>query len=321
MRKKKAFVLCLKIFLSVGLILWITHNVSLEQVWLVIADAHVTLLFFAFSLFFVGYFITAFRWRMLIRAQGGDAPILYLVRSFMVAIFFNNFLPSTIGGDAVRMYDSWRLGNTTSGAVSVVLVDRFLGVLALLLIALIALLMDPHISTQFPSIAIWVGITIFSAGLLVWIVLNTPPGKIETFALKSSGVIHRLAGFLGKVLNTLQSYKHSPGAVVRALLLSFLLQLNVVVHFIFLTRALGINVPIEAMFFIIPVAIFVMMLPVSINGIGLRETVFVFLFSLFGVPHIEALALAWLAYSFSLAQGILGGMVFALRREHSARPA
>ena len=184
MRKKKAFVLCLKIFLSVGLILWITHNVSLEQVWLVIADAHVTLLFFAFSLFFVGYFITAFRWRMLIRAQGGDAPILYLVRSFMVAIFFNNFLPSTIGGDAVRMYDSWRLGNTTSGAVSVVLVDRFLGVLALLLIALLALLVDPHISTQFPSIAIWVGITIFSAGLLVWIVLNTPPGKIETFALK-----------------------------------------------------------------------------------------------------------------------------------------
>ena len=93
------------------------------------------------------------------------------------------------------------------------------------------------------------------------------------------------------------------------------------IHFIFLTRALGINVPIEAMFFIIPVAIFVMMLPVSINGIGLRETVFVFLFSLFGVPHIEALALAWLAYSFSLAQGILGGMVFAVRREHSARPA
>ena len=321
MRKKKAFVLCLKIFLSVGLILWVTHNVSLEQVWLVIADAHVTLLFFAFSLFFVGYFITAFRWRMLIRAQGGDAPIFYLVRSFMVAIFFNNFLPSTVGGDAVRMYDSWRLGNTTSGAVSVVLVDRFLGILALLLIALLALLMDPHISTQFPSIGIWVGITIFSAGLFVWIVLNTPPGKIETFAIKSSSVIHKLAGFLGKVLNTLQSYKNSPGAVARALLLSFLLQLNVVIHFIVLTKALDINVPIEAMFFVIPVAIFVMMLPVSINGIGLRETVFVFLFSLFGVSNIEALALAWLAYSFSLAQGILGGMVFAVRRENSARPA
>ena len=123
------------------------------------------------------------------------------------------------------------------------------------------------------------------------------------------------------MLNTLQSYKDSPGAVVRALLLSFLLQLNVVIHFIFLTKALDIDVPIEAMFFIIPVAIFIMMLPVSINGIGLRETVFVFLFSLFGVPDVEALALAWLAYSFSLAQGILGGMVFAVRREHSARPA
>ena len=82
MRKKKALLLGLKIFLSMGLILWITHNISLEQVWLVIADADVALLFLAFSLFFVGYLITAFRWRMLIRAQGGDAPILYLVRSF-----------------------------------------------------------------------------------------------------------------------------------------------------------------------------------------------------------------------------------------------
>ena len=103
---------------------------------------------------------------------------------------------------------------TPSGRFSSV--SAIQGVLALLLIALLALLMDPHISTQFPGIEIWVGITIFSAGLLVWIVLNTPPGKIETFAIKSSGAIHKLAGFLGKVLNTLQSYKNSPGAVVRA---------------------------------------------------------------------------------------------------------
>ena len=90
MRQKKALLLCLKIFFSTGLILWITHNVPLEQVWLVIADAHVALLFFAFSLFFVGYFITAFRWRMLIRAQGGDAPVLYRCKGvrFSNRIFF-----------------------------------------------------------------------------------------------------------------------------------------------------------------------------------------------------------------------------------------
>ena len=103
--------------------------------------------------------------------------------------------------------------------------------------------------------------------------------------------------------------------MLRALALSVLLQVNVVVCFTVLARAIGIEVPIESMFLIIPVAIFIMMIPISINAIGVRETVFVFLFSLYGIENIQALAFAWLAYGLTLSQGILGGIVFALRKE------
>jgi len=316
--QKKTLFLLLKISLSVALILWITHDIALDSVFAVIAQSKASLLILAFSLFFVGYVIAAFRWRTLIRVQGGDAPIFFLVRSFMVALFFNNFLPSTVGGDVVRMYDSWRLGNSKSDAVTVVLVDRFLGVIVLLCFALLALIFDEAVAGEVPFITAWAAAGLGGLGIATWLVLNIPASTTQMLSSAKNGVMARIGGMLAKVLRSFQAYRHGRSAVLRALGLSVLLQVNVVVHFILVARAVGIEVPVESMFLIIPVAIFIMMMPISINAIGVRETVFVFLFSLYGVHSVEALAFAWIAYGFTLLQGVLGGIVFALRRERRA---
>ena len=314
MQKKPLFLL-LKISLSIALILWITQGVALDSVFAVITDSSASLLILAFSLFFVGYVIAAFRWRTLIRVQDGDAPIFFLVRSFMVALFFNNFLPSTVGGDVVRMYDSWRLGNTKSDAVTVVLVDRFLGVIVLFCFALLALVFDETVAGEVPFITAWVAAGLAVMGIATWLVLKIPVSITQRLSSAKSGVIARIGGILEKVHRSFQAYRQARSAVLRALALSVLLQVNVVFHFILVARAVGIDVPAESMFLIIPVAVFIMMVPISINAIGVREAVFVFLFSLYGVQSVEALAFAWIAYSFTLLQGVLGGLVFALRRE------
>lgn len=314
MQKKPLFLL-LKISLSIALILWITQGVALDSVFAVITESSASLLILAFSLFFVGYMIAAFRWRTLIRVQDGDAPIFFLVRSFMVALFFNNFLPSTVGGDVVRMYDSWRLGNTKSDAVTVVLVDRFLGVIVLFCFALLALVFDETVASEVPFITAWVAAGLAGMGIATWLVLKIPVSITQRLSSAKSGVMARIGGILEKVHRSFQAYRQARSAVLRALGLSVLLQVNVVVHFILVARAVGIDVPAESMFLIIPVAVFIMMVPISINAIGVREAVFVFLLSLYGVQSVEALAFAWIAYSFTLLQGVLGGLVFALRRE------
>ena len=313
--QKKPFFLLLKISLSIALILWITQGVALDSVFAVITESSASLLILAFSLFFVGYMIAAFRWRTLIRVQDGDAPIFFLVRSFMVALFFNNFLPSTVGGDVVRMYDSWRLGNTKSDAVTVVLVGRFLGVIVLFCFALLALVFDETVASEVPFITAWVAAGLAGMGIATWLVLKIPVSITQRLSSAKSGVMARIGGILEKVHRSFQAYRQARSAVLRALGLSVLLQVNVVVHFILVARAVGIDVPAESMFLIIPVAVFIMMVPISINAIGVREAVFVFLFSLYGVQSVEALAFAWIAYSFTLLQGVLGGLVFALRRE------
>ena len=132
----------LKTVFAITLIGVIVSKVNLDEVWLAFAEADKWLIVGAFLLYFVGLCIIASRWKLLLRVQGVSASFFTLVKSMMVAIFFNNFLPSTIGGDAMRAYDTWKLGGGKTQSVSIVFIDRLLGVFTLFILALLALFLS-----------------------------------------------------------------------------------------------------------------------------------------------------------------------------------
>ena len=109
-------------------------------------------------------------------------------------------------------------------------------------------------------------------------------------------------------------YQGKPQALWRGLGLSVLLQINVVTFYWALSQALGLEINYGSWFVIAPIAIFVMMIPLSINGIGVREAIFIFLLSQWDVTNSTALALAWLEYGIFLAFGLVGGLVYMLRK-------
>ena len=74
------------------------------------------------------------------------------------------------------------------------------------------------------------------------------------------------------------------------------------------------------MFIIIPLATILMLAPVSINGIGVRETIFVFMFGIYGVAAESSVAFAWISLAMILLQGVVGGIVFLLRRNKDSNP-
>ncbi|MEM7644510.1 MAG: lysylphosphatidylglycerol synthase domain-containing protein, partial [Pseudomonadota bacterium] len=98
------------------------------------------------------------------------------------------------------------------------------------------------------------------------------------------------------------------------LILSILLQINVVTFYWILSQSLDLDVPYAAFYAIVPIAIFAMMAPFTINGIGIREAVFIFLLGLWGIDPSLALAFAWIEFATVLAAGLLGGVVYMLRR-------
>jgi hypothetical protein len=264
----------------------------------------------AFSLHLVGFTVSAYRWRLLLRAQGSDASIPFLIKSYIVGMFFNNFLPSTVGGDAIRAYDSWRAGQSKAGAVTVVFIDRFLGLLALVLFALAALLIPSRLTASLPFLGLWVALGVVGMLMIVWIIFMPPRqvsaalGNIKLpFMRKLQSIIDSFAAFRGR-----------KDVLLKALGWSVLLQANVVIHYYLIAVALGLSVPFLSFFLIIPLAIFIMMVPISINGIGLRETAFVVFLGAFGVTQPEAVAFAWVGFGITFLQGVLGGVVYALRK-------
>jgi glycosyltransferase 2 family protein len=283
--------LLLRLAVSAALIAWVLARTPFHEVAAAFRSADPRWVLAALALVPLGCLASVRRWRLLIRAQGGDAPLPFLVRSFLVGVFFNNFLPSTIGGDTVRVLDTARTGMGRAKAVAIVFVDRFVGLLALMLFAVLGVL-------GMPSLYTWVfgGAAVLA---LVAILLVVLPRIIESrFALRWPGSV-----------------------LARAFGWSLVLQTLVVLNAWFLARALHVPIPLASFFLIVPLALFVMMLPVSINAIGVRENVWAFFFAAFGVSAATGVALAWLDYGLVLLQALVGGLVYAGRRGEGALPA
>lgn len=315
--RRRSWLLFFKLVVSVALVIWIVKDVDFADVGVVLTRTNVVFLVFAFFLFFVGYFLTAIRWRLLMSIHGVRPPLSVLVQSFMVGIFFNNFLPSTIGGDVSRMYDVWRIGKDKTSAVSVVLVDRFMGILALILWAVLALMISPPIRSV-PEIYVPILVVFCAAICLAAFIFGRPRRMITMLTSQLSHIVAKGPSYIerpvSKILRASGPYYEDNAVLFKALLVSLLLQLNVIFHFWLIGQAMGIEVAFSAMCVIIPCALMIMMLPISVNAIGVREVTFVYFMSFFGVSDEKALVFAWIAFTFVLFQGLLGGIVFALRR-------
>jgi len=312
--KKRLIPTALKFLISSALIWWIIRGTDLSEIFNAVEFANKKLLLLAFSLHFIGYYIAAHRWRVLLKVQDIDTSIPFLIKSYMVAIFFNNFLPSTIGGDAVRAYDSWRVGESKVGAVALIVVDRLLGVLALMLFAAGALVISKDLTKNLPFLYLWVPLGVLGVLVLTWMIFL--PSKHVSRQIKKIRLpfLAKLSRILEKFISAFTAFDGCRNALVKGLGLSMILQLNVILHYYLIGMALHFPVALHNFFLIIPLAIFIMMIPVSVNAIGIRENLFVLFFATLGVSKPEALAFAWLAYGMVLLQGLVGGLVYALRK-------
>ena len=237
-----------------------------------------------------------------------------MFRSINIAVLFNNLLPSIIGGDAYRMYDVWRLGGTKTKSVAIILIDRFLGMFALVTYGAIASLLIPEISEAIPGLPLYLGGILAAMLVIMWMVFGSGQKVLLWFLGLNNRLLSIPQKIVSKVSSALALYRGRGDVLIKALIISYGIQFNVVVHFIVVALALNLDLPPLAMFIIIPVATLIMLMPVSINGIGVRETILVFLFAIYGVSSESAIAFAWVWLAMLLAQGVMGGIVFLFRK-------
>ena len=312
---KKFVITGFKFFVSVILIYYVLSKTNLAQIGKAVKGANIYLLLLSFSLHAIGYYASAYRWKILLAAHNMKLSISYLVQSYAVAMYFNNILPSTIGGDVVRAYDTWRAGFPKGKSITVVLVERFLGLLALLGFAIVAIFVATDFREKIPNLTYWV------VGVFLLMVLMTIFIFINQKAISKIGLLMDLPGvrvfkkFGKKFADAFKEFRGKNKALCGAVVLSLILQINVIVHYWLISKALGMNISLVKFLFIVPIALFIMMIPVSINAIGLRENLYVFFLVPYGASIAQCIAFSWIAYGMILLLGIFGGIILSFRKQ------
>jgi uncharacterized protein (TIRG00374 family) len=136
-RLRSLVITALKATVSIALLWLLFSRVDIARLWAVARNASTPWLLSALALYCVMIFASAWRWGLLLRAQHLVFSFRALISSFLVATFFNNFLPSNIGGDVIRIADTAPAAGSKTLATTVVLLDRGIGLLGLVLMAAI----------------------------------------------------------------------------------------------------------------------------------------------------------------------------------------
>lgn len=310
------FMTAIKFAISASLIAYLLSGANLGEIWAALNSANMTLIFLSFLLHGVGYFASSYRWKLLLQAQNYEFSVGYLMRSYAVAMFFNNLLPSTIGGDGYRAYDTARQGIPKGKAFAIVIVERFLGMFALMMFAILAFVMATGFIAQMKNLWLWSTLIFAGMILVVW-GLFFRRRKI-TFLDKLMQIkgLHIIGKFLTKVAEAFGPFKGQTKVLGWTMLISLLFQLNVIFHYFLISEALDLHIAFSYFLVIIPVSILIQTLPISINGIGVREGIYVsFLTEMLGSATVEqSLAFSWIGYGMILLLGVLGGIIYIFRK-------
>lgn len=310
-RRSRAWVLPLKLAVSLGLLALLVGRADTASLWAYVRTASPAWLAAALGLYFLMVLASAWRWGLLLDAQGVSVPGRTLTGSFLVATFFNNFLPSNIGGDVVRIADTARPAGSKTLATTVVLMDRGLGLLGLVLLAAVASTVVGESVGPIRAWWLWAGLV---AGTLAALpALVAPQVVVRLLAplrrLNPTWVdvrLERLQGVLGR-------FRQAPAALIGCFAGAVLVQGILVGFYAAIAHAIGVAVSPWHMAVLVPVSFLVQMLPVSVNGFGLREATFSFYFARLGLPIEAALVISLLGAGLIMLFSLTGAVVYAVR--------
>jgi glycosyltransferase 2 family protein len=246
------------------------------------------------------------RWVLLLRASHVDISTRDAARIFLVSSFVGSFLPAGVGGDLARAYGLSKATSDTAEALASVAIDRVLGIVALLAMGILGLMATTTavVDWQFGA-----GIILLLAGCFALLWAEILVNAFMPDSLEDSRVGRRLRG----VGDALSRYRSRPVALVQVFGWSIAVQLLRIVQAYFLGVGLGLGVPFRYYLVFMPVALLMLLLPISVSGFGLPQAIIVWLTRPLGIADEQSFALSTLIVLTGLA-GNLPGLILWMRR-------
>jgi glycosyltransferase 2 family protein len=311
MKKAKPVIIFLgKLVVSGGLLAYFLSRIHIERFFDTFAEAKFSYIALVLAVYLVTQCVSAVRWTVLARPLGIKTPFKDMVRYYLIGMFFNLFAPGTVGGDVSRVYYLVRdeeaqakgRGVTTVHAAMSVLMDRGIGMLVLVWLGAVGLLLFPAypIPTPVRAATLLLALAILVGVLLVLLLRRLLPEDGHQLVVKL-----RLA---------LRSYRTHWQALAAATLLSLVVHLIQAWMHVAMGRALDLDLPFSFCLIVYPLVGTFSAIPITVNGLGLREGGYVFLFAVLGIGTEKGVAFGILLLLIVALDSLLGGLLFLLQK-------
>lgn len=300
----------LRIVITAGLLWFLFKKIDFVDTLADVKSANKWLLLFSFLIYAGIYILGFFRWNMLLKAAGIEAPFKKIIRSFAGGVFFSMVLPSTIGGDLVRSVDLAAHTKKGKEVVATVLLDRLSGYVGLVIVALTAVIFGREYIVH-KSVGITLAIII---GVLIAVLL----------VLFNSFIYKKINKFLdrpnaGKIRETIRNlheeihyFRNKKMMIIKNLFLSFIIQLIIPVSFYLTGLAIGVKINLLYYLIFLPIIGAITLLPISIGGFGVRENITISFFGLAGVAADKSGSMSLINDFFILVFVLAGGVIYVL---------
>ncbi len=308
----------LRIAIGLGLILFLLWRLDINNIFAQISTVELRFLLYGLISYFLFIIVSAWRWQVLLDFKNYGIVFGKTLIVYFIATFFNNFLPTTIGGDVMRVLYSMK--GRRADALAVVLVDRILGFVGLFIFALFAVLYLLIIKNQTEFLPIMI------VGLIVVLFITYIFFSERVFS-KLSPTVQKLRLFrLGERLNLMHEaatdFGGAWGPIAICIIHSIVIQAFLALGPFFVMRGMGYyEISLLPFFLYIPIINVVSMIPVSFNALGVREYFYIVLFSRVGLSDVTSVSISLVSFFLYFLLSMIGGVFFIVYKKDKSLKA
>jgi len=303
----------LKISVSGSLIVWLLSKLDLERVWEVVQSIHGGVLVLVLGLMWLTLFAIAKRWQLIVQLCDISPPFVKLSEATFIGAFFNQFLPSSVGGDFFRILAVRQQGSTLNEAVTGVFMDRLFGFISLGILCVIVVPMEGEAilssDLKWPfllTLLLLLGVLVGGVALLILPKSWHPFFFVRPF-IPLIGMVRKL------ISHPMHSFFILLSSMAASIFLISGLQILMMAFDIPLTWGQGAV--------ILPVVLMITSLPISFAGWGLREGAMIIALGVYGVSQETAIALSLVYGILHLVSAVPGLVLWIMKKKHLNLPA
>ena len=300
----------LKTIVSIGFLVLVFSRIDFSKAWTQFQYLSLPFIVFALLYYTGCQWLSCWRWQVVLRSSDHSVPISSLLSSYFAGMFLNIFLPGALGGDVYRVYRVAKETKDSEVAIVSVFLERFTGLAALSALALLGL------PPAFKLVGRWDIILLFltCVGTLVGAVLLISSPQLLIWAEPWLEKFHlsAVAARFAKIQILLRKFAQHRKALALSMGLSLLLQLAIVYYHYLVAQQLKIPISYLELLVFIPIIVVVTLLPISLGGLGLKEGLWVYLFSRIGLTAEQALLLSLTITALSWLLSLPGAVILLL---------